>query len=93
MTARLAPIQTGAIRCTPTSITELRHVEAGVVVFAVHRQEPRQHPNCARMYEADSWYTAFVPRTAKPQEKGKHRRRESLLKQENVSPPSAAGYV
>ncbi|CAN9155830.1 unnamed protein product [Alternaria alternata] len=37
------------------------------------------------MYEADSWYTAFVPRTAKPQEKGKHRRRESLLKQENES--------
>ncbi|CAN9087493.1 unnamed protein product [Alternaria sp. RS040] len=37
------------------------------------------------MYEADSWYTAFVPRTAKPQEKGKHRRRESLLKQDNES--------
>ncbi|CAN9231886.1 unnamed protein product [Alternaria alternata] len=37
------------------------------------------------MYEADSWYTAFIPRTAKPQEKGKHRRRESLLKQENES--------
>ncbi|KAG9192429.1 hypothetical protein G6011_11163 [Alternaria panax] len=37
------------------------------------------------MYEADSWYTAFVPRTAKPQEKGKHRRRESLLRQENES--------
>ncbi|KNG52677.1 sec34-domain-containing protein [Stemphylium lycopersici] len=42
------------------------------------------------MYQGDSWYNAFVPRAAKPQEKGKHRRRESLLKQENVSPPSAA---
>jgi hypothetical protein len=43
------------------------------------------------MYEVDSWYNAFVPRTAKPQEKekGKHRRRESLLKQDNVSPPAA----
>ncbi|KAI0625702.1 Sec34 domain-containing protein [Pyrenophora tritici-repentis] len=42
------------------------------------------------MYEGDSWYNAFVPRTAKPPEKAKHRRRESLLKQENVSPPSVA---
>ncbi|EFQ87092.1 hypothetical protein CFE70_005519 [Pyrenophora teres f. teres 0-1] len=37
------------------------------------------------MYEGDSWYNAFVPRTAKPPEKAKHRRRESLLKQENES--------
>ncbi|EUC39329.1 hypothetical protein COCCADRAFT_31698 [Bipolaris zeicola 26-R-13] len=42
------------------------------------------------MYEGDSWYNAFVPRVAKPQEKGNRRRRESLLKQESVSPPSAA---
>lgn len=42
------------------------------------------------MYEGDSWYNAFVPRTAKPQEKGHHGRRESLLKQPTVSPPSAA---
>ncbi|KAG9385933.1 Sec34 domain containing protein [Pyrenophora tritici-repentis] len=37
------------------------------------------------MYEGDSWYNAFVPRTAKPPGKAKHRRRESLLKQENES--------
>ncbi|CAA9962115.1 Sec34 domain containing protein [Pyrenophora teres f. maculata] len=37
------------------------------------------------MYEGDSWYNAFVPRTAKPPERAKHRRRESLLKQENES--------
>ncbi|RMZ70541.1 sec34-like family [Pyrenophora seminiperda CCB06] len=37
------------------------------------------------MYEGDSWYNAFVPRAAKPPEKAKHRRRESLLKQENES--------
>lgn len=40
------------------------------------------------MYE-DSWYNAFVPRAAKPAERAKHRRRESLLKQPNVSLPSA----
>ncbi|KAF2800845.1 Sec34-domain-containing protein [Melanomma pulvis-pyrius CBS 109.77] len=36
------------------------------------------------MYE-DSWYNAFVPRASKPVDKaaGKHRRRESLLKQPN----------
>jgi hypothetical protein len=38
------------------------------------------------MYEGDSWYNAFVPRTAKaPPDKPKHKRRESLLKQPNVS--------
>lgn len=36
------------------------------------------------MYE-DSWYNAFVPRAAKPADKAKHRRRESLLKQPNES--------
>lgn len=40
------------------------------------------------MYE-DSWYSQFVPRAAKPVEKAKHRRRESLLKQPTVSPPFA----
>ena len=44
----------------------------------------------ANMYEGDSWYNAFVPRTAKAPDAGKHRRRESLLKQPNVSPSSAA---
>jgi hypothetical protein len=48
-----------------------------------HRASPP-----AAMYE-DSWYSQFVPRAAKPVEKGKHRRRESLLKQPTVSPPSA----
>jgi hypothetical protein len=42
------------------------------------------------MYEGDSWYNAFVPRTAKAPEKAKHKRRESLLKQPNVSHLSAA---
>jgi hypothetical protein len=62
------------------------------VVFPAHARDIHQfHQNGARMYEGDSWYNAFVPRTAaKPQEKAKHRRRESLLKQPNVSPPSAA---
>jgi hypothetical protein len=36
------------------------------------------------MYEGDSWYNAFVPRTAKAPE-NKHKRRVSLLKQPNVS--------
>ncbi|KAF1956847.1 Sec34-domain-containing protein [Byssothecium circinans] len=36
------------------------------------------------MYE-DSWYSGFVTRAAKPAEKPKHRRRESLLKQPNES--------
>ncbi|PSN62858.1 Sec34-domain-containing protein [Corynespora cassiicola Philippines] len=36
------------------------------------------------MYE-DSWYSSFVPRAAKPADKPKHRRRESLLKQPNES--------
>ena len=39
------------------------------------------------MYE-DSWYNAFVPRVSKPAEKAKIRRRESLLKQPNVSLPA-----
>jgi hypothetical protein len=39
------------------------------------------------MYEGDSWYNAFVPRTAKaPETSSKHRRRVSLLKQPHVSP-------
>lgn len=43
------------------------------------------------MYEGDSWYNAFVPRAAaKAPDKGAHRRRESLLKQPNVSHLSAA---
>jgi hypothetical protein len=34
----------------------------------------------------DSWYNAFVPRTAKaPPAENKHKRRVSLLKQPNVS--------
>jgi hypothetical protein len=38
------------------------------------------------MYEGDSWYNAFVPRTAKaPENNNKHKRRVSLLKQPNVS--------
>jgi hypothetical protein len=39
------------------------------------------------MYEGDSWYNAFVPRTApaKAPEKPKQRPRESLLRQPNVS--------
>ncbi|KAJ4365819.1 Golgi transport complex subunit 3 [Neocucurbitaria cava] len=37
------------------------------------------------MYEGDAWYNAFVPRTAKAPEKGRHGRRESLLKQPNES--------
>ncbi|KAJ4290845.1 Golgi transport complex subunit 3 [Kalmusia sp. IMI 367209] len=37
------------------------------------------------MYE-DAWYTSFVPRAAKPVEKTKHRRRESLLQQPNEGP-------
>jgi hypothetical protein len=45
------------------------------------------------MYEGDSWYNAFVPRTAKAPEKAKHRPRESLLKQPNVSHNSDAWYV
>lgn len=36
------------------------------------------------MYE-DSWYSGFVTRAAKPADKTRHRRRESLLKQPNVS--------
>jgi hypothetical protein len=40
----------------------------------------------ATMYEGDSWYNAFVPRTAKaPESNNKHKRRVSLLKQPNVS--------
>ncbi|KAH7085621.1 Sec34-like family-domain-containing protein [Paraphoma chrysanthemicola] len=37
------------------------------------------------MYEGDSWYNAFVPRTAKAPDKPKHKRRESLLRQPNES--------
>jgi hypothetical protein len=41
--------------------------------------------------DGDSWFSTFVPRTAKAQEKpaSSHNRRVSLLKQPNVSPPSA----
>ncbi|KAL6709424.1 Golgi transport complex subunit 3 [Coniothyrium glycines] len=37
------------------------------------------------MYEGDSWYNAFVPRTAKAPDKAPPRRRESLLQQPNES--------
>jgi hypothetical protein len=41
--------------------------------------------------EGESWYNSFVPRVVKKEEPPKaHRRRESLLRQPNVSPPSAA---
>ncbi|KAF2851199.1 Sec34-domain-containing protein [Plenodomus tracheiphilus IPT5] len=36
--------------------------------------------------EGESWYNAFVPRAVKPLDPGKHRRRESLLKQPKESP-------
>lgn len=40
--------------------------------------------------DGESWYTSFVPRVVKKEEKFSHRRRESLLRQPNVSPPFAA---
>jgi hypothetical protein len=45
--------------------------------------------------DGESWYTSFVPRVVKKEEPPapapkQHRRRESLLRQPNVSPPSAA---
>lgn len=37
--------------------------------------------------EGESWYNSFVPRVVKKEEPPKaHRRRESLLRQPNVSP-------
>lgn len=43
--------------------------------------------------EGDSWFNAFVPRTAKAPDKpaSTHGRRESLLKQANVSHDSTQG--
>jgi len=45
--------------------------------------------------DGDSWFSTFVPRTVKPQEKpvATHNRRVSLLKQPNVSHPSASRCV
>jgi len=48
------------------------------------RLNPRIILNYSNMYE-DSWYNAFVPRSHHQPDRSKHRRRESLLKQPNVS--------
>ena len=62
---------------------------------ALHVCQRRLKPEATRTaaMDGEAWYNSFVPRVVKKEEPPapkQHRRRESLLRQPNVSPPSAA---